>query len=58
MASDRDERNEIVGTARDGLFAFSLVFGFLLVAKIKNTPTHRTIVRETKNESSTKFTYD
>ena len=46
LLSDRDERNEIVGAARDGPSPFWLVLGFLLVAKSKYTLLRRTIVQE------------
>ena len=45
--SDRDERNESVSAARDGVIAFFFVSGCLAVAKNRNTPIHRTTVQET-----------
>ena len=44
LLSDRDERNDIVGAARDAFSCLLFVSGFLLVAKTWNTPNHRTAV--------------
>ena len=44
LLSDRDENNELVGTARDGIFAFGLRW---VSSGLPRASTHRTNVQET-----------
>ena len=56
LLSDRDGRNDIFGTARDGLFSCLVsASGCLLVATSRNIPSLRTIVQETVLKANLKL---